>query len=323
MKNLLLLLFAIATLSSCVTSKKYKELDLVKEQYKNEYEALKPLVDQKKNLEQELATTRAGALVTRQERDKLQAQLVSLEKTNADLKRRYDLLLDQNRTVINTATSEKEDLRGQLMSSQQTQDEQQRKLDALQYMLKEKEANLEKLSADLAQREQKVQELESMVANQDAQMAQLKGTIDQALRGFTAQDLTVTEKNGKLYVSLNQGLLFPKGEKTLDFKGKNALKIIANALANTPSTFDIMVEGHTDSDGSAARNWELSTERAIAVVNELVADGVAPERITAAGRSFFAPIAPNDTVDNKAKNRRTEIIISPQLNTLYDIIEKR
>lgn len=330
---LTLLLASLFLMSSCVTSKKYKELELVKEHYKTEYESAESAIEQKKALQTELQTLRASEQKHVREKQQLEAQMMNLEMSNADLKRRYDLLLSQNKTVINSATDEKQNLREELAATQAQLDEQERKLDALKYVLDQREADLYELKADLDVREQKVNDLENNLANgqqkvvelesilqsRERQMADLRSTVDNALRGFTTQDMSVTEREGKLYVSLSQDLLFSKGSDVLDFEGRNAIKQLAGALATT-SDFNILVEGHTDSDGSAARNWELSANRAVSVVKELVADGIAPERITAAGRGLYAPIAPNDTDYNKARNRRTDIILSPKLDVLYELI---
>jgi chemotaxis protein MotB len=152
-------------------------------------------------------------------------------------------------------------------------------------------------------------------------MAQLRTNLNQALLGFTAADMSISEKDGKLYVSLSQNLLFKTGSDQIDFRGKNALKQVAEALNANPD-IDIMVEGHTDSDGAPAANWDLSVRRATAVVKILSDFGVSPARMTAAGRGLYAPVAPNDSAANKALNRRTDIILSPKLDQLYQMIKQ-
>jgi len=176
------------------------------------------------------------------------------------------------------------------------------------------------LQNGLEAREARINELEAMLNAKDAQMQQIRANINNALRGFTANDLTVTERNGKIYVSLSQDLLFQTGSDAIGFKGKNAIQQLSKALQQT-SDVGIMVEGHTDNTGDANYNWDLSVKRATSVVKELVKGGVAPARVTAAGRGFYAPMVPNDSEMNKAKNRRTDIILSPKLDSLYDLLK--
>ena len=139
--------------------------------------------------------------------------------------------------------------------------------------------------------------------------------------GFTDSDLTISEKNGKIYVSLSQNLLFASGSDKIDWKGKKAIIQVAQVL-NSNQDILVNVEGHTDSDGNPNSNWDLSVRRATAVVKVLTGQGVDAKRVTASGRAFYDPIAPNNSAANKAKNRRTEIILSPKLDLLYDIINQ-
>jgi len=149
----------------------------------------------------------------------------------------------------------------------------------------------------------------------------LRSKVNQALLGFTDADLSVSERNGKIYVSLSQNLLFATNSDNIDWKGKKAIRSLADVLKQNPD-INITVEGHTDPDGSPAKNWDLSVRRATAVVKILTETNVNAERITASGRSFYYPIASNATAAGKAKNRRTEIILSPRLDQLYKIINE-
>jgi chemotaxis protein MotB len=119
---------------------------------------------------------------------------------------------------------------------------------------------------------------------------------------------------------MSQNLLFSSGSEDIDWRGKQALMQVAEAL-KTNTDFEVVVEGHTDSDGTAARNWDLSVLRATSIVKELTKYGVEPARIVAAGRGFYAPVAPNNTQQGKALNRRSEIILTPKLDDLYRIIQ--
>lgn len=173
----------------------------------------------------------------------------------------------------------------------------------------------------LKEREKRVQELEEIIRKKDQAVQALKDKIAQALRGFENQGLTVEERNGRIYVSLEAKLLFKSGSTVVENEGKNALIKLGKVLENE-SELEIVVEGHTDTDKMNSstpprNNWELSVLRSTAVVEILINNSsMDPKQIMAAGRSEFYPL--DET--NKAKNRRIEVIISPNLNELFEII---
>lgn len=192
---------------------------------------------------------------------------------------------------------------------------------ALEKSLQDRELKVKTLEDAVAAREARVQELEAAIAARDAKNKALKDKLNEALLGFNSSDLTVEERNGKIYVSLSQNLLFATGSSKLDGKGADALKKLAGVL-NKNNDINVMVEGHTDSDGEAKMNWELSTKRSLSIVYKLIESDVAPARITAAGRGEFMPIAPNTSDAGKARNRRTDIVLTPKLDAIMDIIKK-
>jgi chemotaxis protein MotB len=186
-------------------------------------------------------------------------------------------------------------------------------------MLNMLQEELQVKEAALAEREESINRLNAQLDLQRQSLQSLKAGLNDALRGFSASDLTVVERDGKIYVSMSQNLLFASGSNKLDQKGKDALVKVAGVLAKTLD-FEILVEGHTDTDGTADFNWDLSVSRATAVVKELTSHGVEPKRITAAGRGFYVPVDSNESAEGKAKNRRTEIILSPKLDQLYRLL---
>jgi chemotaxis protein MotB len=173
----------------------------------------------------------------------------------------------------------------------------------------------------LEEREKRVNELEEAIRKKDAKIQLLKARVANALRNFENQGLTVVQKNGKIYVSLEAKLLFNSGSTKVEEEGTAALVELARVL-ETERDLEIVVEGHTDTDKlnssvSPKNNWELSVLRATAVVELMLANSnMAPTQMMAAGRSEFHPVDPAD----KSKNRRIEIIISPNLNELFEII---
>jgi chemotaxis protein MotB len=196
----------------------------------------------------------------------------------------------------------------------------------LDQRLKEREANLEqmsgsktKLESTLAEREKRVNELEKMLNDQKERANALKNNLTNALKSFSASDLTVEEREGKVYVSLSQKLLFATGSKSIDNQGKLAISKLAEVLKKNKETL-ITVEGHTDSDGDDLANWNLSVGRATTIVGEMIKSGVEPDQLIASGRGEHHPVSDNGSPEGKAKNRRSEIIITPDLSKLYQLI---
>jgi chemotaxis protein MotB len=186
---------------------------------------------------------------------------------------------------------------------------------------------ISKLSDDLKKREQRLKEVEEVLRKRDESTNQLKEKLQQALLGFTKSGLTVEIKNGNVYVSLTDKLLFPSGSIVIDEKGKQALAQLANVLKEQPE-INIAVEGHTDTQkiknlGQIKDNWDLSVLRSTSVVRFLTeeqkVDGV---RMTATGKGEFQPLGANATADGRSKNRRIEIVLSPKLDELYNLIKQ-
>lgn len=188
-------------------------------------------------------------------------------------------------------------------------------------------SEINKLSDDLKKREQRLKEVEEVLRKRDEATNQLKAKLQEALLGFTKNGLTVEIKNGKVYVSLTDKLLFPSGSIIIDEKGKLALTQLANVLKQQPE-INIAVEGHTDSQkinnlGQIKDNWDLSVLRSTSVVRFLTDEQkVESVRMTATGKGEFQPLGPNTTAESRSKNRRIEIVLSPKLDELYDLIKK-
>ncbi len=204
--------------------------------------------------------------------------------------------------------------------------QQQEQLLAIQENLDRTRHVNDSLSISLGEREKKVRELEQILANKDRAVQDLKSRISSALLNFKENDISVTVKNGKVYVSLAEQLLFGSGSVTVDSKGVGALQQLAKAIKDQDD-INIMIEGHTDNVPISKKsqymndNWDLSVMRATSITRILTKAGVSPKQITASGRSEYMPLASNDTPQNKQKNRRTEIIITPNLDELFKILE--
>lgn len=200
-------------------------------------------------------------------------------------------------------------------------------LDATSSKANELAAQTAKLAADLKKREARLKEVEDILKKRDEATNALKDKLQKALLGFQQSGLTVDIRNGKVYVSLTDKLLFPSGSIIIDDKGKAALKQLAAVLNKEPD-INMAVEGHTDDKkvknlGQIKDNWDLSVLRATSVTRYLTeTEGVDPHRLTATGKSEFQPIDANATDEARAKNRRIEIVLTPKLDELYNLITK-
>jgi chemotaxis protein MotB len=177
---------------------------------------------------------------------------------------------------------------------------------------------------ELQRQQQRLQQLQNLLNQQREQSIALKNKMAEALKGFNSNDLSVVQKNGKVYVSLSENLLFPSGSAVVNTKGVDALAKLA-AVLNLNSDVAINIEGHTDSipiKGRFKDNWDLSTARANAIVRILVDNyKVDPVRVEASGHSYYDPLDSNSSPEGRAKNRRTEIILSPKLDEMYKLLE--
>ena len=220
---------------------------------------------------------------------------------------------------------------------QQTRSELQNKEDelrALETRLNKEKGNIEAMKIqnelkekELAEKNAKVAELQAVLNAKDSVMKALRAKISDALKSFEGDGLTINMKDGNVYVSLDEKLLFKSGSWNVDTKGVQALKNLAEVLEKNPD-INILIEGHTDDipyggSGNIQDNWDLSTKRATAIVKIILSNSnIDPTRLTAAGRGQYLPIDEHNTTEARAKNRRTEIILTPNLSELYNIVNQ-
>ena len=178
----------------------------------------------------------------------------------------------------------------------------------------------------LFQREKRLTELEQRIAANEKAMNTLKQSLSDALLNFEGKGLTVEQRNGKVYVSMENKLLFDSGSWTVGPQGKKAIAQLAGVLQDNPD-IDVLIEGHTDNvpysgKGPLSGNWDLSTKRATSIVTLLLEnDQVLPQNLTAAGRGEFLPVGPNTSPQGRAANRRIEVILSPKLSEITQLLK--
>jgi chemotaxis protein MotB len=190
--------------------------------------------------------------------------------------------------------------------------------------LKQKSDELSSKEMLLQERERTLNELQQVIARQDSVTRRLNDILRNALLGFQSDELSVEIINGKVYVSMSDKLLFKSGSAAVEAKGKEAIRVLADVLDKNRD-IDILVEGHTDSipirTAVYRDNWDLSVARATSIVRILTGDfKIAPTRVTASGKGEFSPRATNETPEGRASNRRTEIILSPKLEEIMQLL---
>jgi len=192
--------------------------------------------------------------------------------------------------------------------------------------LRQKTDELNEKERLLMEREKSLRELQQMIARQDSITSRLNDILRNALLGFQSDELSVEIRNGKVYVSMSDKLLFKSGSAAVEAKGREALKVLADVLDKNPD-IDILVEGHTDNvpirTSQYRDNWDLSVARATSIVRILTDEyKITPTRLTASGKGEFSPRADNASSEGRASNRRTEIILSPKLDEIMDLLKK-
>jgi chemotaxis protein MotB len=317
---------------SCVSGKKFAGLQDTSKQFMNERDAFKTdnigLQMQNKelelkltNLEKEMSKVKLDISAAESSRDK------ALEDFNK-ISGRYGELQNAQEDLIKGNVKETQKLLTELQAAQQNLQKKEDLLRQLEQTLDTKKASLDELTFELEKKNARMAELEKILDAQKRIVQDLKNKVSEALLGFENNGLTVTMKNGKVYVSLDEKLLFKSGSYDIDVNGKSALKKLAGVLEKNPD-IQITIEGHTDNvpynpgSGQLKDNWDLSVKRATTVVRVLL-DGtrIDAKRLTASGRSQYLPVDESNTTDARQKNRRTEIVLTPDLTELYRLIDK-
>jgi len=313
MKRIALGIFVAAIVTSCVSKKVFVDLEDKYNQLQDEKKELLAQNDElqlSKNKNKEyIKKLEDKQLSLRQEKMALERETDALRKSYAELKKTYDMLASNSSSALEKNAVENRELLKQL-------DEKETKL------LTEG-ARLRKLEGELSLRSSRIDELEKLIAEKEAAMQELKNTVANALKGFEGKGLTIVNKNGKVYVSMENKLLFNSGSWAVGENGAQAVKKLAKVLVDNPD-ISVLIEGHTDNDpfnGPVIKdNWDLSVKRATAIVRILEKSNVDANQITAAGRGEYVPVASNSSKAGKAKNRRIEIILSPNLDEIAKLL---
>lgn len=327
----LLMLLALGLLTfSCVPARQFQDEKAKREKCETENKAMKVDYDQvvaaNKDLEGQTDGMKKQIRILEQDTLTSGIALRKLVFEYDKLNTLYELLNQKNKELLAMNASETQKINTELQLTKEMLDRKEAELKKLENELNLKKQNLDQMQSELMIKEKRIMELESMLSRKDSAVQALKAKISQALVGFENNGLTVVSKNGKVYVSMDESLLFASGSWTVGSKGKDALVKLAKVLENN-TNINIMVEGHTDNvayngSGQVKDNWDLSVMRATAVTKILLQNSnIDPSRIIAAGRSQYIPVDAGNTSSARQKNRRTEIILSPKLDDLLKILE--
>lgn len=330
MKSRLIILGVICAsiISSCVPARKVDELRAEK----------KRCIEEKDRLAVKNSELASQAIILNRQIDSLTLSVralghdttvtgISLRKMMRQydkIDKNYQELLEQNRMLRKGNESESKKLQYELQVKQEELQEYEDDLRTLKYELDKKKLDLQKMENELGMKDKRVNELEDLIKKKEEATKNLKQQIANALLAYEDKGLKVEQKDGKIYVSLEAKLLFAKGSTKVDSEGKSALRSLADILKNQED-IGILVEGHTDVDKMQSScikdNWDLSVLRATSVVRILTERGINPKQITAAGRGEYMPVDYGTTEEAKSHNRRIEIILTPNLEKIFKLLE--
>jgi chemotaxis protein MotB len=307
------LLFLALSTTSCVSKKIYTDLE-------NKFAELKK---ERNALADENELLKSGKSQSDLDNANLKSELEKLKAERAKLAADYEATSNNLKTLQNSYDALEKNSDEALKANMDKNRELLAQLEAKEKALAAEKARLDKLSKDFKDRSDRVAELENLIAAKEAAMKKLRETLSKSLKAFEGKGLIVHQKDGKVYVSMENKLLFESGSWNVGAEGKKAVDLVGKVLGDNPD-ISVLIEGHTDNDkitgtlgGGVENNWDLSTKRATAIVNILSANPkVKKENLTAAGRSEYNPLVSNESNDGKAKNRRIEIILTPKLDEL-------
>ncbi len=325
------ILAGVIVFASCVPARQFQDEKERRERCEEQYQDLQNSYNNLKisNLELEEKFTAMNKEYTALVRDTslLRGSNRLLQEQYDKINDLYQLLLEKNRELLAGNIAETEKISTELRLTQERLQLKEDELRKLELELNRKKAELDDLALILAAKEQRVIELENILAEQQRVVNELRDKVAAALFGFENNGLTIEIRDGKVYVSLDESLLFASGSWSVNAKGRDAIIKLAKVL-ETNVDIDILIEGHTDNvpykgSGQVKDNWDLSVMRATAIVKIIVENSnIDPKRLMAAGRSEYLPVDNSNSTAGRAKNRRTEIILSPKLDDLYNLIQE-
>ncbi len=330
MKSFIYILAGLLFLGSCVPASEFSQLSDKSNSLQHERDDLmaenEHLTVANREMMAKIDKVEAQQQQNLEDSIRIHKRVADLEKEMVQLERKYSDLESTHESLLRGNARETRRLLNELQTSQEDLSTKERLLKELEASVAGQRQDVNRLTAELEARNARLVEMERMLYEKDRVLDDLREKVAEALLGFEGQGLTVTRKNGKVYVSLDEKLLFKSGSTVVDPNGVRALKQLAQVLARNPE-ISVMIEGHTDDvpfrkGASIKDNWDLSVMRATSIVRILLdGSGIEPTRLTVAGRGEFLPVDGADTPEARRKNRRTEIILSPDLSEVFRILD--
>ena len=329
--TLIAVVVALSTIS-CVPGKKYKTLQDTSRQFMDERDDFKTqnigLEMANRELEARIAVLEKQYGAVKEDITKAQSERDKAVEELNKISGKYNDLQNAQEDLIRGNVKETQKLLSELQAAQESLQKKEDILRQLEQNLDTKKSSLDELTFELEKKNARLVELQKILDTQKRMVQDLKNKVSDALLGFENNGLTVTMKNGKVYVSLDEKLLFKTASWDIDANGRNALKKLSGVLERNPD-IQVTIEGHTDNvpynpgTGQLKDNWDLSVKRATTVIRVLLEGSkIDPKRLTAAGHSEFMPVDARNTSDARQKNRRTDVVLTPDLSELYDLINK-
>ena len=313
-------------MAACVPQQKYLDLEQEKNKLQNEVTELDSIANSREYVENDLVEMESELAQAYREIEGLRSTNIGLNRSYQELLARYSGLVNQNSDIVNASGDRQFNLQQELSMQRQELIEKENQLNQTERDLQVREERVRYLenaySKDVASRDQRILELQNEIFRRDQKLNQLRINVDADLGDYNLQGLSVTQRDGKLYVSLSQDLLFSSGSSYLGSKGRQALQSLVKVL-NQNSGFDVNIEGHTDNQGTSDSNWRLSIDRSYAVAKAMINYGLSQERIAVSGRGQFQPVTANTTESGRAQNRRTEIVLIPRDNNLNRLLYRQ
>lgn len=316
MKKIILFLFSVALFASCVSSRQFNETNA----------NLQACLSEKRLQEEENQKLTVGTNELKGSLDRLKNELEQFRQKHEAVQFELENTRRNNQRIHSVNQELENQLEVLKSGSSKEISTLMEKLQSTQSDIQSREDRLRQAESELQRKNQRLGELQDALTQKDEAVKNLKQKVIAALTGFNNNGLSIAERNGKVYVSMDEKLLFKSAQWVVDEKGKQALRNLSDLLAINPE-INILVEGHTDDvpmrgSGDVKDNWDLSVMRATAVTKILLENkSINPQRISASGRSEFLPIVEGQTNEDRQKNRRTEIILSPRLDEIFKLLE--
>ncbi len=319
-QKLVVFLFLSFILSSCVSSKKYQEIVILKDHYKEKNEALKKVKQNYEDLQKEFTKTKDQISRGRQQLGNLSEQYVDLEKEKQLLEIKVEGLEQYSEELKTAAADQKADYETRLKEKEATIKKKEDEISWLKYGLSQYNSNPDSVLNTISSTEMDFLDLYTTFSQQKKAIESISADLKEALSDFSEKEILYRSEGGKFFISLLHDRLYSTTANTFNSRGKRALRKIATVLKT--KGWIIQVQGNVDQQATNGDYWEKSTQAALSAAQSLISYGLAPQQVVPSGRGYYFPLAADDNPEASRLNERTEIILTPQIETVYRLMMK-